>query len=159
MGASDAEAAPTHGPEHEALAVFLGEWEANGTSYGGTDQTGDDPKSNGVLWESTHTGRWHTGEFFLVQNEKACPGGEPFDTLSVMGFDSTLGYFARCFENHGFYRRYDVIVERDRWELSGDHERATIVFSDSNRTQTIVWEWKPEAAWLPLCDRIATRID
>jgi hypothetical protein len=76
------------GREHDALAVFLGSWKAEGTSYGGTDQSGADPKANGVLWTSKHAGHWHTGGFFLIQDEKALPGGVVFDTLSIMGFDS-----------------------------------------------------------------------
>ena len=146
--------------EHDKLAVFLGEWRAEGTSYGGTDQSGNDPCANGVPWTSTHTGRWHTGEFFLIQNERAFPGGATFDTLSIMGADESTGeYFARSFENHGFYRHYNLSVDNDRWLLTGEHERATIIFSDNDRTQIISWEWKPDNTWLPLCDRVATRID
>lgn len=161
MTTHDAEAPPTHGSQHDRLAVFLGDWKAEGRSYGGTDQSGDDPRSNGVTWESTHTGRWHTGEFFLVQDEKACLGGhDQFDTLSVLGVDPTSGrYFARTFENHGFYRHYELTVDGDRWTVIGEHERATITFGDDDRTQTIVWEWKPDDRWLPLCDRTATRTD
>ena len=55
---------PKRGEMHEPLAIFLGDWKAEGTSYGGTDQSGADPRANGVPWKSTHTGRWHTGEFF-----------------------------------------------------------------------------------------------
>ena len=88
------------------------------------------------------------------------PGGETFDTLSVMGVDPQTGnYFARSFENHGFYRHYDVSVDGKVWTFSGEHERARIEFSEDNRKQTIVWEWKPQDQWLPLCDRTATRID
>jgi hypothetical protein len=77
-----------------------------------------------------------------------------------MGADaSTGGYFARSFENHGFYRHYNVSVAGDRWSLTGEHERATVVFSDNDRTQTISWEWKPDDTWLLLCDGVATRTD
>lgn len=157
----DAESPPERGQKHEALAVFLGHWRASGTSYGGTDQSGDDPKANGVTWESTHEGRWHSGEFFLIQDERAKLGGDsPFDTISVMGVDSTTGeYFAQAFENHGFERRYKVTRDGDRWTISGDHERATVTFGDDNRTQDIVWEWKPKDRWLPLCDRVARKVD
>jgi Protein of unknown function (DUF1579) len=161
MTTYDAEAPPIRGPQHDRLAAFLGEWEAEGTSYGGTDQSGVDPRANGLSWESTHTGRWHTGEYFLVQEEKARLGGvDQFDTLSVMGIDPGTGsYFARSFENHGFYRHYRVAVEGNRWDITGDHERATITFSGDHRTQTIVWEWRPGDEWLPLCERTATRVD
>ena len=74
---------PKRGREHDVLAVFLGNWKAEGTSYGGTDQSGADPKANGVPWTSTHVGYWHTGEFFLIQDEKARPGDAVF--LRVVG--------------------------------------------------------------------------
>ncbi len=80
MTASDAGAPPLRGPEHEALSVFLGAWRAEGTSCGGTEQPADDPRRNGVPWTSTHEGRWHTGSFFLVQDENARPGGAVFST-------------------------------------------------------------------------------
>lgn len=125
-------AAPRRTAMHEALSVFLGEWKAEGTSYGDTDQSGGDPRA---------------------------PGGEVFDTLSIMGVDPQTGaYFARAFENHGFYRDYPVTREGKVWAFNGQTERATITFSDEDRTQPIVWEWKPDGAWLPLCDRVATRL-
>ncbi len=154
-----AQTTPVRGSKHDALDVFLGDWKAEGISYGGTDQSGDNPRSNGVPWTSTHRCYWHTGRFFLIQDEKALPGGETFDTLTVMGVDVDSGeYFARNFENHGFYRKYDVTVDDRVWSIRGATERAQIEFSEDGRTQTIVWEWKPRDRWLPLCDRTARRI-
>jgi hypothetical protein len=151
---------PKRGRKHRALSVFLGNWKAEGTSYGGPKQSVKDPKADGAPWTSTHVGRWHTGKFFLIQDEKARPGGVVFDTLSVMGVDpESGGYFARAFENHGFSRHYDAAVKGKVWKLSGKTERATITFSKGNRTQTIVWEWKTKGKWLPLCDRVAVRTD
>ena len=146
--------------KHDALDVFLGKWTARGTSYGGTDQSGEDPKNNGETWVSTHEGAWHTGSFFLVQDERSDIAGSRFDTLSVLGFDPETGrYFARSFENHGFYRHYHIERAGNVWTLTGDTERATTTFADGDRTQEIVWEWKPGDVWLPLCDRIAVRVD
>ena len=160
MTTHDNEAPPVRGAQHDRLAVFLGDWHAEGTSYGSPDQTNDNPRGNGVPWTSDHAGRWHTGEFFLTQDEQARPGGEVFDTISVMGVDATTGrHFARSFENHGFYRHYDVDVDGNVWRIAGEHERATITFSNNDHTQTHVWEWKPGTDWLPLCDRVATRSD
>lgn len=150
--------APTRGDQHEALSVFLGRWRAKGKSYGSPNQLADDPKSVAEQWTSTHTGKWHTGEFFLVQDEQAMTGASPFDTLSVMGVDATTGrYFARCFENHGFFRHYDVSVDGLVWTLTGERERARIDFSPDGQSQTITWEWRPKDRWLSLCDRIARR--
>ena len=160
MITNDAKALPSKGSRHEALKAFLGQWQAEGTSYGSTEQPVDDPRRNGVPWTSTLTAKWYTGDFFLVQDERARPGGQIFDTLSVMGVDAaTDEIFASTFENHGFCRRYSVSTQGRVWIFSGEHEHARIEFSEDGRTQTIAWEWRPREKWLPLCDRVAKRVD
>ena len=152
--------APARDAKHEALEAFLGTWTAVGTSFGGTDQSGTDPRANGQPWASSHRGYWHTGRFFLIQDERTVIGDAPFDTVSIMGVDPHTGdYFARAFENHGYYRDYPVVRDGALWRIEGETERATIEFRDDDRTQVIQWEWKPEKVWLPLCDRTAKRSD
>lgn len=145
--------------KHETLAVFLGKWTAHGTSFGGTDQTGDNQKTNGQVWVSTHEACWHTGRFFVVQNERADIAGGRFDTLSILGVDDDGSYFSRSIENHGFYRDYKVTCEGDSWRFVGATERATVVFDDGGKRQVWSWEWKPRNAWLPPCDRVAERVE
>lgn len=153
------EPAPERSLKHEALEIFAGQWTAEGASFGGTDQS-HDPRANAQRWDSTHRAFWHTGRFFLVQDERAFIGGSPFDTLAVMGVDPCSGdYFSRGFENHGFYRHYRMSVDGTCWRIDGETERATIEFTDGDRRQTIHWEYKPEGNWLPLCDRVAVRVD
>lgn len=102
--------------------------------------------------------RWHTGKFFLIQDERAQIEG-PFDTLSVMGWDNDAGrYFARTFENHGFYRHYDMAEEGNVWTISGATERARIEFSADGRQQIVTWEWRLQDVWLLLCDRVAAKV-
>jgi hypothetical protein len=38
-------------------------------------------------------------------------------------------------------------------------ERATVHFENDGKRQVWKWEWKPGDTWLPICDRIADRID
>jgi Protein of unknown function (DUF1579) len=148
---------PKRGAQHHALEVFLGDWKAEGQSFGGPRQDAANPRGRPVRWTSRHSARWHTGGFFLIQDEHAEVDG-PFDTLSIMGWDDDTGsYFARTFENHGFYRHYEVTLAGKVWTVSGESERAHIVFSNDCNRQTIAWEWRPNGAWLPLCERVATR--
>lgn len=148
---------PTRTDAHRLLEVFLGDWRATGVARG-TATT--DPATEDAAWSSSHTGRWHTGEFFLVQDERAIVGGDEFDTLSLLGVDPDTGrYEMRSFENHGYYKPYELTVDGDRWTITGATERAEIIFSDNNRRQTIHWDWKPGNTWEPLCDRIAERND
>lgn len=149
---------PARLSQHDALDVFLGNWKAEGQSFGGPSQDANDPRATPTPWTSQHSARWHTGSFFLIQDERACVGG-PFDTLSVMGWDEDDGrHFARTFDNHGYFRHYEMTVEGDVWTLRGKTERARIEFSADGRQQNIRWEWRPEEAWLPLCDRVATKV-
>lgn len=158
MPETDHRTPPRRSDRHDALQVFLGDWRASGDSYGSPDQDAADPRGRPVPWTSTHTARWYSGSFFLVQDERANVGG-PFDTLSILGWDEAAGrYFARTFENHGFFRHYDIAVDGRTWTFAGASERARITFSEDFSTQTIAWEWRPEDGWLPLCDRVATRV-
>ena len=159
MTAVPEQATPVRGPMHNALSVFLGEWRAEGTSFGGTDQSGLDSRANGVPWVSTHSARWHTGEFFLIQDERALLDGKPFDTLSIFGVEPGIGHFVRTFENHGFYRHYALAADGPTWQLTGETERAQTTFSPDGNTQTIAWEWLRDGKWLPLCDRVALRVE
>lgn len=149
---------PRRSDQHEALTVFLGKWSAHGTSFGGTDQTGDDPKGNGQPWVSTHEASWHTGRFFILQDERADIAGDRFDTFSILGVDNDGSYFSRSVENHGFYRDYKVTREGDRWTFDGATERATVTFENEGKRQVWTWQWKPEDEWLPLCDRVADKV-
>ena len=69
------------------------------------------------------------------------------------------GHFTRTFENHGFYRHYCPSVDNRTWLLEGETERARTVFDADGNTQTITWEWLRDGTWLPLCDRVAMRLD
>jgi hypothetical protein len=147
------------GAPHEALEIFMGEWKAVGQAYAAPDQDSRDPKKSSTPWTSTHSARWHTGKFFLIQDERAQVAVQPFDTLSVMGWNAdTRSYYASSFENHGYYRLYDVRADGKVWTFSGSTERARIEFSADGRKQMISWEWRPKDVWLPLCDRTATKI-
>ena len=152
---------PKRTEKHDALDVFLGDWRAEGWSFGQPDQPADAPKAAREKWTSTHTGKWHTGKFFLIQDEHALIGANdppPFDTISIMGVDpETQEYFARSFENHGFFRLYEGQKDGNSWKFVGATERVSIEFSDGAQRQTVTWEWLKDGKWHPLCDRIATR--
>lgn len=149
--------APRTSETTELLTRFLGDWWAEGASYGGDDQSLGNPHAGSSAWRSTHTARWHSGGFFLVQDERA---NGPFDTLTVMGWDREAEpHFARSFENHGFSREYVMAFDGRTVRLDGEHERATYTFDAAGDTQTVAWQWRRGDDWLPLCDRVAHRVD
>lgn len=91
--------------KHEALSVFLGDWNAEGSNHDGDKRS---------PWSSVHSARWHSGDVFVVQDERA---NGPVDTSSLLGWDHDAGRsFARTTENHGF--RQTIRWERcvgDNW--------------------------------------------
>jgi hypothetical protein len=158
--ASTPAAQPVRSALHDALEMFVGQWRAEGLSYGSPHQSIANPKGDVQRWKSTHTAHWHTGRFFLLLDEKAYVGADPIETMGVMGVDGSTGrLFARCFDNRGHERRYELNVDGRRWTFDGAAERALIDFSADGRTQRIVWEWNPRGRWLPWCERTAVRAD
>jgi hypothetical protein len=141
----------------ELLRPFLGDWWAEGTSDGGDDQSPESPHAGASPWRSTHTARWFSEGYFLVQDERA---NGPFETLTVMGWDRDAErFFARSFENHGFSRDYTMTFDGLAVRLDGEYERATYTFDAAGDTQTVAWQWRRGENWLPLCDRVAHRVD
>lgn len=51
------------------------------------------------------------------------------------------------------------IVDGDTWTFTGDQERATHTFTESGTRQDIHWEHNVDGTWLPLCDRVAHRVE
>lgn len=148
--------ANTNTNPHELLAVFLGDWHAEGSNYGGDDQTPANPQASVTPWRSVHSARWYSGDRFIVQDERA---NGPFNTLAVLGWDAEAErYFASTVENHGSCRDYTLSLEGRTWTFSGETERATYTFSEDGTRQDISWEWQRDGHWLPLCERTAHRI-
>lgn len=142
---------PTRGREHDALEVWVGAWRAEGTNYARDGTTSK--------WLSDETVEWLAGEFFVVQRWNEHGSKAPFIGLGVIGYAAeSKTYLTRSFENHGFYREYDIKVDGNRWTFDGPTERARYEFTDGGDTQLIHWEFKPGDKWLPLCDRVARRV-
>jgi hypothetical protein len=152
--------APQRGSDQEKLSVFLGKWHAEGDSYA-AGQKKDDPRGAVEKWVSDETYEWLPGQFFVLQRWDAKTGANPFKGTAIINHDADTGnYMTRSYENHGFIRDYVTRVDGDTWTFTGDTERARIEFTSDGRTQKIAWEWRnPGEVWLPLCDRMAKRMD
>jgi hypothetical protein len=148
------------GAAHARLSVFIGRWHVEGKSYA-VGQTKDHPRSAVEKWLSDETYAWLPGEFFVIHTWDAKTGASPFKGTEIIHHDACTGYYVtRSYENHGFIRDDVTSVDCNTWSFSGDTERAHVEFTDSGKTQKIAWEWrKPGEEWLPLCDRVASRVD
>lgn len=137
---------------HGKLEVFVGKWHAEGTSYG--------EGSDGVPWTSEESYEWLPGGFFLLHRWDAMTGERAFQGTEILGYDEAEGgYFTRFFDNSGFHPEYRATVDGDVWRFEEPETRATVTVEDEGNRMRFKWEWRnggPE--WVPLCDRVATKV-
>lgn len=143
---------------HRRLDVFVGKWHAEGTSYA-DGQRAEDPRAAGVPWTSDESYEWLPGGFFVLHRWDAMAGEREFKGTEIIGYDEADGgYFTRFFDNAGFHPEYQVSLQGNVWSFAEAATRARVTVSDDGRL-TFNWEWRqPGSDWLPLCDRVATRV-
>ncbi len=145
---------------HKRLKVFIGDWHAEGTSYG-DGQDAADPRAAGVSWTSDESYVWLPGSFFVLHRWDAQMGKHEFKGAEVMGYDEADGgYFTRMFDNAGHHPDYAGGVDGNVWSFTEAQTRATVTVQDGGDKMTFNWEWKNGGSkWLPLCDRVAVRTE
>jgi hypothetical protein len=68
-------------------------------------------------------------------------------------------FFTYFFDNAGFHPIYKTRVEGNVWNFTKPNTRAKVTIEDPD-TITFNWEWKnKDSNWLPLCDRVAKRVE
>jgi hypothetical protein len=150
---------PERSEAHRRLDVFVGAWHTDGTSFA-DGQTLDEPRASGVPWTSKETYEWLAGGFFLLHRWDALAGTRVFQGIEIIGHDEANGgYFTRFFENFGFHPEYTATVDGDVWTFTEQSTRANVTIKDDGQHIEHLWEWRHGgSAWLPLCERVATRI-
>ena len=144
---------------HKRLNVFVGKWRAQGDSYGDGQQA-DDPRASAVPWRSKEIYEWLPGGFFLLHRWDAQAGQRIFKGTEIIGYDAVKGrYFTRFFDNGGNHLDYLAEVDGDVWIFSEARTRATVTVEKGGKHMTFNWEWRNGGRkWLPLCDRVASRV-
>ena len=143
---------------HRRLEVFIGDWHAEGTSYG-DGQDAADPRAAGVPWTSDESYEWLPGNFFVLHRWDAQMGKHQFKGAEIMGYDEAEGgFFTRMFDNAGHHPDYRASVDGHVWTFTEAQTRATVSVQGGGNKMTFNWEWKNGSRkWLPLCDRVASR--
>ncbi|HZH97219.1 MAG TPA: DUF1579 family protein [Flavisolibacter sp.] len=145
--------------ELSKLEVFIGKWHAEGTSYaGGQDQ--NDPYASAAPWTSEESYEWLPGNFFVLHKWNAKAGDTVFIGTEIIGYDkSEKKFFTNFFDNAGFHPVYQATFEDNIWYFSEPNTKAQVTINDKD-TITFNWEWRNEGSdWLPLCDRVARRVE
>ena len=150
---------PKPSAKHRELNVFVGKWRVKGDSYGDGQQAGN-PRASAVPWASEESYEWLPGGFFLLHRWDAKAGTRLFNGTEIVGYDEAKKqYFTRFFDNGGNHLEYRGNANGDIWTFSEPQTRATVSVARGAKQMTFTWEWRNGGRkWLPLCDRVATRI-
>ena len=141
------------------LDVFIGKWHAEGQSYAEGQQK-DNPLASAVPWTSDESYKWLPGNFFILHKWDAKLGDNAFIGTEIIGYDEKKGvFFTHFFDNAGFHPEYKATVDVNVWNFTEPSSRAKVTVDNDKNKMTFHWEWRKEDNdWLPLCDRVATRI-
>jgi hypothetical protein len=147
------------GEELQKLQVFIGKWHAEGKSYAdGQDKR--NPYASAVPWTSDESYEWLPGNFFVLHQWNAKAGDREFIGTEIIGYNkSEQKFFTNFFDNAGFHPVYEATLEGTGWNFTEANTKAKVTINDKD-TITFNWEWRNEGSdWLPLCDRVARRVE
>jgi glutathione S-transferase len=130
---------PEPNSAHRRLAVFIGKWRAEGSSYA-EGQRADDPLASAVPWASEESYEWLPGGFFVLHRWDAMAGRQVFKGLEIIGHDEREGgYFTRFFDNAGNHPEYRAEVDGNVWTFSEPTTRATVTVFDAGNRNRFNW--------------------
>ena len=146
---------PTLRREHKLLDVFVGTWIVEGQNKEGA------PVAPGAQVSGKETYEWLPGEYYLVYRWDRCFGSDQHTGIGIIGYDdSSQTYASHNFDNLGYSRTYQVHIADGSWTLTGERERARLVFSDDGNVMTANWEISGDGFdWTPLCELKAIKAE
>jgi uncharacterized protein DUF1579 len=125
---------PRRGSEHEALEAWVGRWINEG-------HTIDDDGRPGLKITTSDVYEWAPGGFFIVHSAYGRVGEFSGGGIEIIGYDATSGdYRSHFFDSQGNTTVSSLTARGDTWTYRGDTTRATVVFSDNHRVQTVLHE-------------------
>jgi hypothetical protein len=134
--------------QHKRLDIFLGRWSIEGQN----SENAPDAAGARIIGEELYD--WLPGNFFLSYHWVHHMDGLSHKGVGIIGYNVENGeYFAHNYDNMGYTRHYQLKVDADTWTISGEFERARIVFGIDGRSMKVNWEIvKHGRTWVPLCE-------
>jgi hypothetical protein len=140
------DAPPGPGPEHQALAPFIGRWRTSGQVLA----SGSAPS---LEIAGIDEYEWLPGGFFLLHRVDVRMGGDRVQALEIIGWDAEGGaYFMRSFDSQGGTAEMQATLHDGTWTFQGDAERFTGGFGDGGGTLSGRWERREGDGWMPWMD-------
>jgi len=132
----------------QPLTIFTGKWKVTGKNFMAAPGTPGTPVKGTVDYE------WMPGEFFLVCHWDRQAGNTKHKGIGIIGcHPEQPELYTTNYDNLGYTRVYKITHENNTWKISGEYERATIIFAEDKKSFTENWEISEDAwNWKPLCE-------
>jgi hypothetical protein len=122
------------GEHQEALNAWIGRWLNDGCVL-------DDDGSPGTTITTSDVYDWAPGGFFVVHTAYGPIGDLDVGGTEIIGYDEVKGHYVSHFlDSQGNASISSLEANGDTWTFQGETTRATVEFSDTNRTQTVLHE-------------------
>jgi hypothetical protein len=137
---------PVPSEELKKLQIFAGKWIVEGQNLSGA------PIAPNTEVAGVQTYDWLPGNFFLVGKWDRQFDEAEHIGIGLFAYDTEKKEFCLTnYDNMGYARKYEVLSYRHVWKLTGEKERATIIFSADGQTFIEDWEIMNNFNWQPLC--------
>ena len=152
VGRIDQPAQP--GPEHRLMGVFIGKW----INEGHTIASGDIPAVP-ILTSDVY--EWMPGRFFVLHTAYGRIGGADVGGTEILSYDpASKNYQSLFFDSQGNINTDVLTVSDTIWTWQGKTHRATAVFSEDGKTQTVHHErLGDDGSWVPAMDITLTKVE
>jgi hypothetical protein len=142
------------GPEHRLLEIFIGRWINEGETIG----SGNIPAVK-ILTSDVYA--WMPGGFFVLHTAYGLIGNAEVGGTEVLSYDTTSKtYQSLFFDSQGNINTDMLSVNGNTWIWQGKDHRATAVFSDAGKTQTVHHErLGDDGNWVPAMDVVLRKVD
>lgn len=133
----------------EPLMLFIGHWKVEGKNLSSAPNSPETPLIGTQKVELMEGGKFIKAIWKYDYDKQDKHYG-----ISIIGREQGSKK-TQCnnFDNIGFHRIYDSIIEDRIWKLTGTSERATIEFDKNGNSYEEFWEIKIDGKWQPLCER------
>jgi Protein of unknown function (DUF1579) len=146
--------APTPGPEHARLEVFVGKW----INEGETVATPEAPSSK-ILTSDVY--EWIPGRFAVLHTAYGRIGELDVGGVEILGYAAESGgYTSHFFDSQGHVTVDELTYDDGKWIWRGERIRTTSEFSQDGRIQRSLHEQTEDGVeWRPAMDVTLRRVD
>jgi len=142
------------GAAYRLLDVIIGKW----INEGHTISSGDAPS---VKIVTSDVYEWMPGGFFVLHTAYGRIGNMDVGGTEIISFDAESStYQSLFFDSQGNINTDELTLQGDTWIWHGAAHRATAIFTDNGKTQTVHHERLDDSGnWVPAMEITLVKVE